>query len=86
MARSGKQRAAQEAREGRRQARVGAEIARRREVKGMTAYGLAKAAGVEPVVVRYTEAGERDPRLSTLDVLAEALGTTAGKILEAAEE
>jgi len=86
MARTGKQRTAQDAREERRQRRVGAEIARRREAKGLTAYALARAAGVEPVVVRYTEAGERDPRLSTLDALAAALGTTAGKILEAAEE
>ncbi len=44
------------------------------EARGLTAYGAARLAGVDPGVVSRFLTGERDIRLGTADRLASAMG------------
>lgn len=52
----------------------GSRLARLRQAAGLTAYGLAKATGLDETGIRRLEAGERQPSLETARRLAEALG------------
>jgi transcriptional regulator with XRE-family HTH domain len=57
-----------------------AALRRLRESKGWTAYRLAKESDVSQITLARLEAGGRDPQLSTLVKLADALGVTLDEL------
>jgi transcriptional regulator with XRE-family HTH domain len=57
-------------------------LARAREMAGLTVYALAKRANVSRQFVAELEAGNKEPTLSTLRKLAQALGTTVGVLVD----
>jgi transcriptional regulator with XRE-family HTH domain len=55
-----------------------------RERAGLTQYRLAKLTGVEQTTISQLELGKvRDPRWSTISVLADALDTTPAMVAKA---
>jgi transcriptional regulator with XRE-family HTH domain len=57
-----------------------------RERAGLTQYRLAKVTGVEQTTISQLELGKvRDPRWSTISVLADALDTTPAMVAKAIE-
>jgi transcriptional regulator with XRE-family HTH domain len=57
-----------------------------RERAGLTQYRLAKLTGVEQATISQLELGKvRDPRWSTISVLADALDTTPAMVAKAIE-
>jgi transcriptional regulator with XRE-family HTH domain len=57
-----------------------------RERAGLTQYRLAKLTGVEQTTISQLELGKvRDPRWSTISVLADALDTTPAMVAKAIE-
>lgn len=61
---------------------LGRNVRVRREGSGMTQEDLAHAAGVHTSEVSRVERAERDPRLSTIVKLANALQTPPGRLLD----
>ena len=51
-----------------------------RKAKGLSLRGLAKMAKMDFAAIDKIERGNRDPRLSTIVALAEALGTEVQKL------
>ncbi len=62
-------------------ASLGREVRRRREDKGLSLRGLAKAAGFSPSFVSRLERGLAQPRLNSLHRIARALDTSAQGLL-----
>jgi transcriptional regulator with XRE-family HTH domain len=62
-------------------ARFGAALARLRDDREWTDYRLAQEAGVGQIGLSRLIAGERDPQLSTLLRLADALGVTLDELV-----
>lgn len=57
-----------------------------RRASKLTQYRLAKLSGVEQTTISQIELGKvRDPRWSTVNALATALGTTPGVVAKAIE-
>jgi transcriptional regulator with XRE-family HTH domain len=56
------------------QPRLGALIQAQREDRGWSIRKLAKCAGLAAATVSQIETGDADPRLSTMEKIAEALG------------
>lgn len=50
------------------------ELVKARQAQGLTQAGLAEKAGLSRMAVQKAESGTTDPRLSTLQVMARALG------------
>lgn len=61
---------------------VGRSIAERRRAIGMSAKGLAEAAGVNRPNLVKIESGRGNPTILTLSHLAEALETTPGELVK----
>jgi transcriptional regulator with XRE-family HTH domain len=66
-------------------ARLAANIKMLRDEKGMTQEDLADAAHLHRTAVSLIERREREPRLTTIVVLARALGTTPSRLLDGIE-
>lgn len=62
--------------------RVPRNLARLRHTIGLTQHELAVRAGVSRATIYLIEAGEGDPRLSTLELLAKALGVEVTDLLK----
>ena len=62
-------------------AEFGTSMRKLREGAGMTQEALGHAADVHPVEISRMEAGQRDPKLSTLYRLASALGVTLDELV-----
>jgi transcriptional regulator with XRE-family HTH domain len=62
--------------------RLGMNVKRLRERKGMTQASLAKAARVHRVYVAQIETHVKVPSIATLEKLAKALGVKVGRLLE----
>lgn len=60
---------------------VGREIARVRNARRMSQEQLAELAGLHRNYVSLVERGQRNPKLKTLFLIAEALGTTPSELL-----
>jgi transcriptional regulator with XRE-family HTH domain len=61
-------------------AKLGQEIRRRREARGMTLEMLAETAELTPNYIGSVEIGKRDPSLSTVLALAKGLGVRPGEL------
>jgi transcriptional regulator with XRE-family HTH domain len=61
--------------------RFAANLRRARRAKGLTQEALADAAGVHRTEIGLLEHAKRDPRLTTIAKLAEALETTPSRLL-----
>lgn len=61
--------------------RVTNNLVRLRHATGLTQQELASKAGVSRATIYLIEAGEGDPRLSTLELLAKALGVDVAELL-----
>jgi transcriptional regulator with XRE-family HTH domain len=59
-----------------------ARLAQLRERAGLSRYALSSLAGLHATAYRLLEAGQADPRLSTLQRLAAALGCTVGDLAD----
>lgn len=62
-------------------ARFGQEVRRRRSALNLTLEGLAERCGLTPNYIGSVELGRRDPGLSTVVSLAQALEATPGELL-----
>ncbi len=60
---------------------LGSNLRDARERLGLTQEEVADRSGVHPTEVSRIEAGKRDPRVSTVERLAQALGVKAGELL-----
>ena len=65
--------------------RLGHAVRRRRVRAGLSQEALADAAGVHPTYVSLLERGLRDPRLTSIQKVATALGVSAATIVREAE-
>ncbi len=63
---------------------VGRRVRHHRRARGLTLARLGEAVGVAPSHLSQVENGKREPRLSLVAALAQALGTTAADLLDAA--
>ena len=62
--------------------RLGANISRRRKAQGLTQDRVAEILEVEPITISRYETGSALPSLASLSLLADALGTTMGVLLD----
>lgn len=62
-------------------AEFGREVRRRREAAQMTLEDLANRSGLSPNYIGSIEIGKRDPSLSTMAALAQALGAPLAELL-----
>jgi len=60
---------------------LGRELRRRRHARGLSLYGVGEAAGLSPNYVGSVELGRRDPSLSTMIRIAQAVGAEIGELL-----
>jgi transcriptional regulator with XRE-family HTH domain len=60
---------------------LGRNVRRAREAAGLTQEGVASRCGVHATEVSRIEAGKRDPRVTTVERLAKALGVSASDLL-----
>ena len=60
---------------------IGEQLRAWRAARGLSQRALAEKAGVGAVLVARLELGQTDPRLSTLEKLAEGLGLTVPELL-----
>ena len=60
---------------------LGRELGRRRQARGLSLDGLGEAAGLTPNYVGSIELGRRDPSLSTMIRIAQAMGSEIGELL-----
>lgn len=60
---------------------LGKNLRRARERAGLTQEAVAERSGVHPTEVSRIESGKRDPRISTVEALAEAVGVSVGDLL-----
>lgn len=58
-----------------------ARIVRRREAAGITQQGLINATGLERSTIQRIEYAEVDPRLSSLALIAHAIGVPVGDLI-----
>jgi transcriptional regulator with XRE-family HTH domain len=65
---------------------VAAVLKQRRKEKGWTQEKLALEVGVSSSEISHNESGRRDPKLGTLERLAEALGISCRELIKLAEE
>lgn len=65
--------------------RFGHAVRRRRVAAGLSQEALASAAGVHPTYVSLLERGLRDPRLTSIQKVARALGSSAAVLVREAE-
>jgi DNA-binding XRE family transcriptional regulator len=61
---------------------LGTNLREAREKLGLTQEQVAERSGVHATEVSRIEAGKRDPQISTLERLAEAVGVKPGQLLE----
>lgn len=57
-----------------------------REIQGLSRAALAEKAGLHQTYIGLLERGERSPNLDTAKAIANALGTTLGKMVAEAEK
>jgi transcriptional regulator with XRE-family HTH domain len=62
---------------------VGQRVREHRERQGMSMHALSRLSGVSTAHLSRIESGDRQPSISTLVALAEALGTSTGSLLAA---
>ena len=60
---------------------LGRELRRRRQARGLSFDALGEAAGLTPNYVGSIELGRRDPSLSTMTRIAQAMGSEIGELL-----
>lgn len=60
---------------------LGRELRRRRQTRGLSLDALGEAAGLTPNYVGSIELGRRDPSLSTMIRIAQAMGSEIGELL-----
>jgi len=60
---------------------LGRELRRRRQARGLSLDGLGEAAGLTPNYVGSIELGKRDPSLSTMIRIAQAMSLEIGELL-----
>jgi transcriptional regulator with XRE-family HTH domain len=56
-------------------------VEKHREENGLSRAALARLAGVHQTYIGLLERGERSPNLDTANAIAQALGTTLGKMV-----
>lgn len=59
---------------------LGRELRRRRQARGLSLDGLGEAAGLSPNYIGSIELGRRDPSLSTMIRIAQAIGSEIGEL------
>ena len=63
------------------QTRFGESLRARRRAAGLSQEGLASASGLHRTEISLLERGARDPRLTTISRLAQALGTESAELV-----
>jgi len=61
---------------------LGKNLRQARERAGLTQEVVAERSGVHPTEVSRIESGKRDPRIATVEALAEAVGVSVSDLLE----
>ena len=60
---------------------LGKNLRQAREREGLTQEAVAERSGVHPTEVSRIESGKRDPRIATVEALAEAVGVSVSDLL-----
>jgi transcriptional regulator with XRE-family HTH domain len=60
---------------------LGRNLRQARERAGLTQEAVAERSGVHPTEVSRIESGKRDPRIATVEALAEAVGVSVSDLL-----
>jgi len=60
---------------------LGKNLRQARERAGLTQEAVAERSGVHPTEVSRIETGKRDPRIATVEALAEAVGVSVSDLL-----
>jgi transcriptional regulator with XRE-family HTH domain len=62
--------------------KFGHNVARARDLAGITQEGLSELCGIHPTEISRIENGRRDVKITTVARLSQALGTTPGALMD----